>query len=104
MIIKKRHPQPVFCVLPLGVVAAEDEDEEEGPPPVFMNTVGLTEAFRLASSATLNAISMVSPQCLHFLASNRTDSAQKGHFLKFTSSIHLLYNNCLSFIDLIENR
>jgi hypothetical protein len=73
------------------VSGAEDAllAEELLAPPAFMNTFcgplfGRSVA-RLASSAARSAMSIVSPQCLHFNAAALTDSPQNGHDLESAS-------------------
>jgi hypothetical protein len=86
------HPSAQLLVSP-------DEEEEaaaalllDEPPPAFMNTMGVRRsadrracsADRLASSAARSATSIVSPQCLHFLATASTSSPQNGQsFVSF---------------------
>lgn len=84
--ITGRHPlfsPAAVALLCDGVPTDDDEDDEaDDDAPAFIKTIGFAaETALFASSAALRATSSISPQCLHFLASEETNSAQKGHFL-----------------------
>jgi hypothetical protein len=81
--ISERQPLLLFVFVSELFTAADAaaDDEDDAPPPAFMKTIGLFDELAfLASSAARSATSNVSPQCLHFLASAETNSAQNGHF------------------------
>ena len=69
----------------------ELDEDAAAAPPAFMNTFGPWDlddcsAHLLDSSAARRAKSIVSPQCLHFLAEARTCSPQNGHSLDASAS------------------